>query len=451
VRAPTRPKRQPGRGIAWVTLDSRLREDAMLILRRRLERRRLEGASALTDDLTWLCTEIERSYHIGGAITRQWIEERRLILLLDGLDELWGDRRGQCVAWINGYKSGTQCRPRSCAAAHRPWPVVDALKRASAKRIDHAKSRGCCRATYPGTDQQLPGVSAGDRRPAAVAAAHPRYVQHRWAVDGASKPERGHRGVRPRRAARRPVSASQDTARLSRLANPKMRSAAHVYMVQRRLPWVGLPGELAPELRYSYCLGMLPRMLAGFGVVEIVLPLTLRYGLVCGLVAAACALLPAIVLGEKIVKEVPAGPVQPGSGWLACATAGAFAGLVSWGLAEGVRAATGLHWMFPAMVGMGAGAFAFLGFCRGSGWSAQNRQGDGGQRYGACRRILPVPCSWELYWPWRSVRPLPASGPLERPRSRSSAASPEAWRRESSTIGPAVCIGLGAWDPMTQA
>jgi hypothetical protein len=78
------------------------------------------------DDLTWLCTEIERSYHIGGAITRQWIEERRLILLLDGLDELWGDRRSQCVAWINwlGARTTSICRRSSTL-----WPSGKASSR----------------------------------------------------------------------------------------------------------------------------------------------------------------------------------------------------------------------------------------------------------------------------------------------------------------------------------
>jgi hypothetical protein len=311
-----------------------------------------EPATDYEDDLTWLGKLIGRSYHIGRKITRRWIEERRLILLLDGLDELWGDRRNNCVAWINRLQERYAMPPT----------VVSCRTSAISGLLAPLALRGAV-VVEPLTPEQVSSYLgfASDMvdRPLWL-----RLIRDASEIAGPFNVPANERAVIEAyvKAVLRggPYPPAKVRAWLSRLANPEMRSAAYVYTVPRRRPWVGLPGELAPELRYPYCLGMMPGLLGGFVGAGVALPLTLHYGLVYGLVAALIAVLPALGLAEICVKQVPAGPMQPGRGWLTGAIAGTFVGLASWALAEGVRAVTGLHWIFPTIVTIGAGAFGAL-------------------------------------------------------------------------------------------
>jgi hypothetical protein len=51
----------------------------------------------------WLASELSEKYRIPKRLGRPWLEESRLTLLLDGLDEVVEERRASCVAAINTF------------------------------------------------------------------------------------------------------------------------------------------------------------------------------------------------------------------------------------------------------------------------------------------------------------------------------------------------------------
>ena len=51
----------------------------------------------------WLTNEISDKYKIPAKFTRTWLEENRLLLLLDGFDEVRAENRGACVKAINAF------------------------------------------------------------------------------------------------------------------------------------------------------------------------------------------------------------------------------------------------------------------------------------------------------------------------------------------------------------
>jgi predicted NACHT family NTPase len=51
----------------------------------------------------WLANEISDKYKIPAKFTRTWLEENRLLLLLDGFDEVRVENRGACVEAINAF------------------------------------------------------------------------------------------------------------------------------------------------------------------------------------------------------------------------------------------------------------------------------------------------------------------------------------------------------------
>lgn len=52
----------------------------------------------------WLVEELNARYHIPRRIARPWVAEDRLMVLLDGLDEVRADAREGCVAAINAFR-----------------------------------------------------------------------------------------------------------------------------------------------------------------------------------------------------------------------------------------------------------------------------------------------------------------------------------------------------------
>ncbi|MDX1546336.1 MAG: DUF4062 domain-containing protein [Rhodothermales bacterium] len=64
----------------------------------------LAGWTPEVPDLAgWLAAEMEAQYHERPEHTRTWLAERRLLLLLDALDEVPAPHRGACVAAINAF------------------------------------------------------------------------------------------------------------------------------------------------------------------------------------------------------------------------------------------------------------------------------------------------------------------------------------------------------------
>ena len=51
----------------------------------------------------WLLVELSTKYQIPKRIGRQWLQNQRLLLLLDGLDEVKAQNRAQCVEAINAF------------------------------------------------------------------------------------------------------------------------------------------------------------------------------------------------------------------------------------------------------------------------------------------------------------------------------------------------------------
>jgi hypothetical protein len=51
----------------------------------------------------WLVTELKEKYQVSKSLGKQWIEQERLILLLDGLDEVKAEYRNACVAALNKF------------------------------------------------------------------------------------------------------------------------------------------------------------------------------------------------------------------------------------------------------------------------------------------------------------------------------------------------------------
>ncbi|MDH5621709.1 MAG: NACHT domain-containing protein, partial [Gammaproteobacteria bacterium] len=56
---------------------------------------------------TWLVDELSDKYQIPKKIGKDWLEHQRLLLLLDGLDEVKGEHRAACVEAINRYGKET--------------------------------------------------------------------------------------------------------------------------------------------------------------------------------------------------------------------------------------------------------------------------------------------------------------------------------------------------------
>jgi hypothetical protein len=55
----------------------------------------------------WLADELSTKYMIPRKIGGTWVKNNRLLLLLDGLDEVGADRRNDCVSTINEFIQGT--------------------------------------------------------------------------------------------------------------------------------------------------------------------------------------------------------------------------------------------------------------------------------------------------------------------------------------------------------
>ena len=55
---------------------------------------------------TWIEAELKSKYFVSPGRSRPWLESSRLILLLDGLDEVPADRRPSCVHAINEFDRG---------------------------------------------------------------------------------------------------------------------------------------------------------------------------------------------------------------------------------------------------------------------------------------------------------------------------------------------------------
>jgi len=54
--------------------------------------------------IDWMIAELEAKYKIPNRLTRPWLENNRLLPLLDGLDEVMSEHRAACVGAINNFE-----------------------------------------------------------------------------------------------------------------------------------------------------------------------------------------------------------------------------------------------------------------------------------------------------------------------------------------------------------
>ncbi|MFL5539718.1 MAG: NACHT domain-containing protein, partial [Longimicrobiaceae bacterium] len=74
----------------------------------------------------WLVGELGARYFVGRPLARRWLEQSRLLLLLDGLDEVAEDRRSDCVGALHDFvkKHGVPGMVVCCRAQeYRALPV----------------------------------------------------------------------------------------------------------------------------------------------------------------------------------------------------------------------------------------------------------------------------------------------------------------------------------------
>src|SRR5207244_4509616 len=57
----------------------------------------------------WLAREIGNKYRISSEMGREWLVKNRLLLLLDGLNEVTPEHRAACVQAINEFGGKTGC------------------------------------------------------------------------------------------------------------------------------------------------------------------------------------------------------------------------------------------------------------------------------------------------------------------------------------------------------
>ena len=51
----------------------------------------------------WLVQELHEKYYVSNSLSKAWVEEQQLLLLLDGLDEVKAEHRNACVRALNQF------------------------------------------------------------------------------------------------------------------------------------------------------------------------------------------------------------------------------------------------------------------------------------------------------------------------------------------------------------
>jgi len=72
----------------------------------------------------WLIDELDNKYRVSKPLGRYWVKNHKLLLMLDGLDEVRADARGECIQAINAYYNlGTQM---VVCSRHREYELASA-------------------------------------------------------------------------------------------------------------------------------------------------------------------------------------------------------------------------------------------------------------------------------------------------------------------------------------
>ena len=120
----------------------------------------------------WLAANLKSRYNLPEAITQEWITSRRLLPLLDGLDELGLERQKLCVQQLNQFLNNVPhvvvcCREEEYKAGEQILEMRGAvcLQPLSDQQIENYLKRLNCRHLWPGIQQDSDGLLELARMP----------------------------------------------------------------------------------------------------------------------------------------------------------------------------------------------------------------------------------------------------------------------------------------------
>lgn len=87
----------------------------------RWPRQRALAPSDRERDTRWLLRSLRREYGLGRQVAERWLAAHRIVLLLDGLDEVPGVHRAACLRWINFLQRRYGVPPMAVCSREREY------------------------------------------------------------------------------------------------------------------------------------------------------------------------------------------------------------------------------------------------------------------------------------------------------------------------------------------
>ncbi|MEU7526966.1 NACHT domain-containing protein [Saccharothrix sp. NPDC042600] len=335
------------------------------------------------DFTTWLVTQLHRRYRVPPDLGRAWLRDRKLALLLDGLDEVADVDRERCVEEVNamrathGVQIAVSCRVKDYETLKTRLELYDAVRidpLTKDRVVDYFDRMGAAMDGVRAALEDSPGLWELLDTPLVLNIMALTYRPGRPVAGGAGEgtPAEQHRRlfdayvvemlVRKRPAV--PPFGDEQVIRalrfLARLASsPLWNDVVARGRLTRRQAWLPF---VRPDLLVGLVAWFVPGLLAG--VVGAATALVgARYGVVPALVVGVAAPLLLVALHLRGWWDLPTGPA-PRRGW-AFLAAGVVAGalsagpaLVVVGMAERVAVAWPA-WSVFALVLLGTSVVAY--------------------------------------------------------------------------------------------
>ncbi|MBW4552512.1 MAG: NACHT domain-containing protein [Aphanocapsa sp. GSE-SYN-MK-11-07L] len=257
----------------------------------------------------WLIDSLS-TYQESLPLRQQWVKERRILPLLDGLDELPAERQAGCVARINEYLGGANA-PFYLAVCCR-WKVYKfcqkALELNGAIRLKDLSNEQIITYLDVGRSELYSSISAYPkllvllRKPfflSIITLAYPPGSEQKWQRFQTTREHLNHilrnyieqmvkRVVESRTYGRRKAPTPKQTKKwLGWLARQMKQQSQTTFLIEDLQPSM-LPNEV--QLRYQQSIGLIFGLTAGLifgqGIMLVVgLAFGARFGLECGLMA----------------------------------------------------------------------------------------------------------------------------------------------------------------------